>query len=118
MRKSAVLLTLLLALTLEAATSRKVMSVTHITAVRRGNAIYTTATGEVNSGGWTNPRLTAPVVRNGILTYQFTATPPGPNVRVIQMIVEVQADAVRRGAQKVRQVRVNAAQNSMTVDVQ
>lgn len=115
-RKAAVLAVLLLATTLYAATPRKVMSVTHVTAVRRGNAIYTVALGDVPTGGWKNPRLTQPTVRNGILTYQFVAVKPTGIVP--QVITEVQAEAVRRGnIDRIQKVRVNAANNSMTVDV-
>jgi len=54
------------------------------------------ADGQVNSGGWSNPRLEKMRHKdeNGFAVYNFVADPPSPGTIVTHAFVNVQAEAV------------------------
>lgn len=92
-----------------------------ITVKTSGNNLVVTATGAVNSGGWTLPHLRMRETRaaeSDTATVDFLATPPPTNVVVIQALVPVTATArfplPRYGTV---QVQVVAESNSVTAPV-
>jgi hypothetical protein len=92
-----------------------------ITVKTSGNNLVVTATGAVNSGGWTLPHLRMRETRaaeSDTATVDFLATPPPTNVVVIQALVPVAATArfplPRYGTV---QVQVVAESNSVTAPV-
>lgn len=103
------------------ATPKLIYKVDTVTVKASGSDLVVTATGAVNSGGWTLPHLH---IREGraaeadTAVVEFLATPPQLNVVVIQALVPVSAMArfplPRYGTV---QVQVVAETNSVTAPV-
>ena len=103
------------------ATPKLIFKVDTVTVKTSGNNLVVTATGAVNSGGWTLPHLKMREARapgTGTAVVDFFATPPPPSVVVIQALVPVTATArfplPRYGTV---QVQVVAETNSVTSPV-
>ena len=102
-------------------TPKLIYKVDTVTVKASGSNLVVTATGAVNSGGWTLPHLhkreaRAPETDTAVV--EFLATPPPPSVVVIQALVPVSATGrfplPRYGTV---QVRVVAESNSVTAPV-
>lgn len=103
------------------ATPKLIYKVDTVTVKASGSDLVVTATGAVNSGGWTLPHLhirEARAAEADTAVVEFLATPPQPNVVVIQTLVPVSAMArfplPRYGTV---QVQVVAETNSVTAPV-
>lgn len=74
------------------------------------------ATGQVNTGGWANPRL-EPIgeVTDGIQDYDFVADPPKPGVMVTQGIATLKALPINLGrtSSSIRGIRIHSATNNI-----
>lgn len=103
------------------ATPKLIYKVDTVTVKASGSDLVVTASGAVNSGGWTLPHLhirEARAAEADTAVVEFLATPPQPNVVVIQALVPVSAMArfplPRYGTV---QVQVVAETNSVTAPV-
>lgn len=103
------------------ATPKLIYKVDTVTVKASGSDLVVTATGAVNSGGWTLPHLhirEARAAEADTAVVEFLATPPQLNVVVIQALVPVSAMArfplPRYGTV---QVQVVAETNSVTAPV-
>jgi hypothetical protein len=102
-------------------TPKLIYKVDTVTVKASGSDLVVTATGAVNSGGWSLPHLRVRgthAAESDTAIVDFLATPPPPNVVVIQALVPVSAMArfplPRYGTV---QVQVVAETNSVTAPV-
>jgi hypothetical protein len=103
------------------ATPKMIYKVDVVTVKTLGKSIMVTATGAVNSGGWTLPHLRARDIHrpeSDTAIVEFVATPPPPGAVVVQALIPVSASAQfplpRYGTV---QVQVVAESNSVTAPV-
>lgn len=100
------------------ATAKHIYKVDAVTVKVAGNTLLVTATGAVNSGGWTSPqlRLREPhVPESHTAVIDFLAKPPSPSEVVIQAVVPVSATAtLPLQPYGTVQVQVVAETNSVT----
>jgi hypothetical protein len=103
------------------ATPKMIYKVDVVTVKTLGKGIMVTATGAVNSGGWTLPHLRARDIHkpeSDTAIVEFVATPPPPGAVVVQALIPVSASAQfslpRYGTV---QVQVVAESNSVTAPV-
>ena len=106
--------TLLLATPVLAA-DKRVFRIDSLLATQKGGAITLQAKGAVQTGGWSKPRLH--LMRNDghVLTVEFLATPPPPDMTVIDGLVPVTATIQIRG--HAESVHVEADENEITSQV-
>ena len=97
------------------AADKRVFRIDSLIATQKGGAITLQAKGAVQSGGWSKPRLH--LVRNDghVLTVEFLATPPPPDMTVIDGLVPVTATIQIRG--HAESVHVEADENEITSQV-
>jgi len=78
------------------AAQKLIYKVDQVTATTVRNHLVVTATGAVNSGGWTSPRLHLKVFNipeSDTEVVEFLATPPPPNAIVVQTLLPVSVTA-------------------------
>jgi hypothetical protein len=97
------------------AADKRVFRIDSLIATQKGGAITLQAKGAVQSGGWSKPRLH--LIRNDghVLTVEFLATPPPPDMTVIDGLVPVTATIQIRG--HAESVHVEADENEITSQV-
>jgi hypothetical protein len=97
------------------AADKRVFRIDSLIATQKGGQITLQAKGAVQRGGWSKPRLH--LVRNEgrVMTVEFLATPPPPEMTVIDGLVPVTATAQFRGHAEL--VHVEADANEMTSQV-
>jgi len=97
------------------AADKRVFRIDSLIATQKGGAITLLAKGAVQSGGWSKPRLH--LIRNDghVLTVEFLATPPPPDMTVIDGLVPVTATIQIRG--HAESVHVEADENEITSQV-
>jgi len=97
------------------AADKRVFRIDSLIATQKGGAITLQAKGAVQRGGWSKPRLH--LVRNEgrVMTVEFLATPPPPEMTVIDGLVPVTATA--RFRSRAELVHVEADANEMTSQV-
>jgi hypothetical protein len=97
------------------AADKRVFRIDSLLATQKGGAITLQAKGAVQTGGWSKPRLH--LVRNDghVLTVEFLATPPPPDMTVIDGLVPVTATIQICG--HAESVHVEADENEITSQV-
>jgi hypothetical protein len=97
------------------AVEKRVFKIDSLIVTRKAGVIQLKAKGAVQTGGWTKARLH--LLRNDgrVMTVEFLATPPSPEMTVIDGLVPVAASAVVKG--RASSVHVLADQNEMTSEV-
>jgi hypothetical protein len=97
------------------AADKRVFRIDSLLATQKGGAITLQAKGAVQTGGWSKPRLH--LIRNDghVLTVEFLATPPPPDMTVIDGLVPVTATIQIRG--HAESVHVEADENEITSQV-
>ncbi len=115
MRVFPVIAIFLLAAAPAMAADKRVFRIDSLIATQKGGAITLQAKGAVQSGGWSKPRLH--LIRNDghVLTVEFLATPPPPDMTVIDGLVPVTATIQIRG--HAESVHVEADENEITSQV-
>jgi hypothetical protein len=99
--------------------AKQVYKVDSVIATAKGKVITIQAKGAVQSGGWTQAKLHLLHNDGHILTMEFVAAPPSPDMTVIDALVPMTANAVVRTshAAKIVSVRVQATANEVTAQV-
>lgn len=97
------------------AAEKRVFRIDSLIVSQKGGMIELKATGAVQTGGWSKPRLR--VLRNDgkVVTVEFLATPPPSDMTVIDALVPVTAVTEVKG--RASSVRVQADQNEVTSQV-
>jgi hypothetical protein len=106
---------LLLAAAPALAADKRIFRIDSLIATQKGGEVTLQAKGAVPSGGWSKPRLH--VIHNDgrVMTVEFLATPPPPEMTVIDGLVPVAATAQIRG--RAESVHVQADENEITSQV-
>jgi len=94
---------------------KRVFKIDSLIVTRKAGAIHLKAKGAVQTGGWTKARLHLLHNDGRVMTVEFLATPPSPEMTVIDGLVPVAANAVVKG--RAASVHVLADQNEMTSEV-
>jgi len=97
------------------ALEKRVFKIDSLIVTRKAGAIQLKAKGAVQTGGWTKARLHLLHNDGKVMTVEFLATPPSPEMTVIDGLVPVAANAVVKG--RAASVHVLADQNEMTSEV-
>ena len=101
--------------------SKLIFKVDRVTATTVGNHLVVSATGAVNSGGWSEPRLRLQephVPESDTEVIEFFATPPRANEVVIQALLPVSVTAkLPLPHYATVQVEVVAESNSVTAPI-
>lgn len=97
------------------AADKRVFRIDSLIATQKGGQVILQAKGAVQTGGWSKPRLH--LIRNDghVMTVEFLATPPPPEMTVIDALVPVTATAQFRG--RAGSVHVEADENEITSQV-
>ena len=97
------------------AADKRVFRIDSLIATQKGGEVTLQAKGAVQTGGWSKPRLH--LIRNDshVLTVEFLATPPPPDMTVIDGLVPVTATIQIRG--HAESVHVEADENEITSQV-
>ena len=97
------------------AADKRVFRIDSLIATQKGGQVILQAKGAVQTGGWSKPRLH--LIRNDghVLTVEFLATPPPPDMTVIDGLVPVTATIQIRG--HAESVHVEADENEITSQV-
>ena len=103
------------------AASKLIYKVDHVTATTVRDHLMVTATGAVNSGGWSSPRLHMKefhIPESDTEVIEFLATPPRGNEVVIQALLPVSVTAkFALPHYGTVQVKVVAESNSVTAPI-
>ena len=115
MKFSPLIAILLLSAAPAMAADKRVLRIDSLIASQKGGEVILQAKGAVPTGGWSKPRLR--VVHNDgrVMTVEFLATPPPPEMTVIDGLVPVAAKAEIRG--HAESVHVQADINEITSQV-
>jgi hypothetical protein len=115
MRLSPFIATALLLASPALAGDKRVFRIDSLIATQKGGEITLQVRGAVQTGGWSKPRLH--LVRNDgrVMTVEFLATPPPPEMTVIEALVPVTATVQFHG--HVESVHVEADENEITSQV-
>jgi hypothetical protein len=97
------------------AADKRVFRIDSLIATQKGREITLQAKGAVSTGGWTRPRLHLIHNDGHVMTVEFLATPPPPEMTVIDCLVPVTATAQIRG--RAETVHVQADVNEITSQV-
>ena len=97
------------------AAEKRVFKIDSLIVTRKAGVIQLKAKGAVQTGGWTKARLRLLHNDGRVMTVEFLATPPSPEMTVIDGLVPVAANAVVKG--RASSVHVLADQNEMTSEV-
>ena len=97
------------------AADKRVFRIDSLIATQKGGQVILQAKGAVQSGGWSKPRLHLVHSDGHVMTVEFLATPPPPDMTVIGGLVPVAATAQIRG--RAASVHVEADENEITSQV-
>jgi hypothetical protein len=97
------------------AADKRVFRIDSLIATQKGAEIIVQVKGAVQTGGWSKPRLHLVHSDGHVMTVEFIATPPPPEMTVIDGLVPVTAMAQFRGRAAV--VHVEADENEITSQV-
>ena len=97
------------------AADKRVFRIDSLIASQKGGEIVLQVKGAVQRGGWSKPRLHLIHNDGHVLTVEFLATPPPPEMTVIDGLVPVTATAQFRG--RAGLVHVEGDANEMTSQV-
>jgi hypothetical protein len=97
------------------AAEKRVLRIDSLIATRKGGEILLQAKGAVSTGGWSRARLHLLRSDGRVMTVEFLATPPPPDMKVIDGLVPVSAAAKFRG--RAESVHVQADANEITSQV-
>lgn len=97
------------------AADKRVFRIDSLIATQKGGEITVQVKGAVPSGGWTRPRLHITHSDGRVMRMEFLATPPPPEMTVIEGLVPVMAKAQFRGHPE--SVHVQADANEITSQV-
>jgi hypothetical protein len=79
------------------AADKRLFRIDSLIATQKGGEITIQVKGAVQSGGWSKPRLHVMRSDGRVMTVEFLATPPPPEMTVIEGLVPVVAKAQFRG---------------------
>jgi hypothetical protein len=94
---------------------KRVYRIDSLIATQKGGEVTLQAKGAVQGGGWSKPRLHLVHKDGRVMIVEFLATPPPPDMTVIDGLVPVSARAKFRG--RAGSVHVEADQNEITSQV-
>lgn len=97
------------------AADKRVFRIDSLIATQKGGEITLQVKGAVATGGWSKPRLHLIHKDGRVMIVEFLATPPAPDMTVIDGLVPVSAAARFRG--RAQSVHVQADQNEITSQV-
>jgi hypothetical protein len=97
------------------AAEKRVLRIDSLIATRKGGTILLQAKGAVSTGGWSRARLHLIHSDGRVMTVEFLATPPPPEMTVIDGLVPMTATAMFRG--RAESVHVQADANEITSQV-
>ena len=97
------------------AADKRVFRIDSLIATQKGGEVTLQAKGAVQTGGWSKPRLHLVHNDGHVMTVEFVATPPPPEMTVIEGLVPVAATVQIRG--RAESVHVQADQNEITSQV-
>jgi len=97
------------------AADKRVFRIDGLIATQKGGEIALQAKGAVSTGGWSKPRLHLVHNDGHVMTVEFLATPPPPEMTVIDGLVPVTATARIHG--RAGSVHVQAEANEITSQV-
>ncbi len=101
-----------------AAAEKRVYKVDSVIAVVKGQKLIIQAKGAVQTGGWKHPRLHQIRSASGkTVAVEFIATPPPPNMTVIEALVPVEASLELRARSHIANVRAMADANEVVSQV-
>ena len=99
------------------AAEKRVFKIDSLIVTRKAGAIQLKAKGAVQTGGWTKARLHLLHNDGRVMTVEFLATPPSPDMTVIDGLVPVAVVAEIKVKGRASSVHVLADQNEMTSEV-
>ena len=99
------------------AVEKRVFKIDSLIVTRKAGVIQLKAKGAVQTGGWTKARLHLLHNDGRVMTVEFLATPPSPDMTVIDGLVPVAAVAEIKVKGRASSVHVLADQNEMTSEV-
>jgi hypothetical protein len=99
------------------AVEKRVFKIDSLIVTRKAGVIQLKAKGAVQTGGWTKARLHLLHNDGRVMTVEFLATPPSPDMTVIDGLVPVAAVAEIKIKGRASSVHVLADQNEMTSEV-
>jgi hypothetical protein len=88
-----------------------------VIATAKGKTVVVQAKGAVSSGGWKNARLHMVRSDGKTLVMEFIATPPPPDMTVIEVLVPMEASVTIRPHGPVAAVQVMADANDVTAQL-
>ncbi|HKD47455.1 MAG TPA: hypothetical protein VKB67_07195 [Rhizomicrobium sp.] len=94
---------------------KRVLRIDSLIATRKGGQIVLQAKGAVSTGGWSRARLHLLHSDSRVMTVEFVATPPPPEMTVIDGLVPMTATAMFKG--RAESVHVQADANEITSQV-
>jgi len=97
------------------AADKRVFRIDSLIATQKGGEVTLQAKGAVQTGGWSKPRLHLIHSDGHVMTVEFVATPPPPEMTVIEGLVPVTATIQIRG--RAESAHVQAEQNEITSQV-
>ena len=99
------------------AADKRIYKIDSVVATQKGGRVVVQVNGAVQTGGWKSPRLlVVPGDSNRTITIEFLATPPPPNMVVIDALLPVGASAEFKSQGK-GAVKVIASANEMTAQI-
>jgi hypothetical protein len=99
------------------AADKRVYKVDSVIATAKGKTVVVQAKGAVSSGGWKNARLHMVRSDGKTLVMEFIATPPPPDMTVIEVLVPMEASVTIRPHGPVAAVQVMADANDVTAQL-
>jgi hypothetical protein len=93
MKLFSVIAALLLLATPSLAADKRVFRIDSLIATQKGGEVTLQTKGAVQTGGWSKPRLHVIHSDGHVMTVEFVATPPPPEMTVIEGLVPVTASA-------------------------
>jgi hypothetical protein len=99
-------------------TDRRIYKVDSVVATVKGRVLVIEAKGAVRSGGWRDGRLhRIHASEPGTVAVEFVATPPSPDMTVIEGLVPISASLKLPAARKLSAVRAAAEANEVTSQI-
>jgi hypothetical protein len=94
---------------------KRILRIDSLLASQKGGVLELKVSGAVPTGGWSKPRLHVLHNDGKVVTVEFLATPPPPDMTVIEALMPVSASTDVKG--KATSVHVLADQNEVTSEV-
>lgn len=108
MKFSPIIAMLLLSAAPAMAADKRVFRIDSLIATQKGGEVLLQAKGAVSTGGWSKARLRLVHNDGHVMTVEFLATPPPPEMTVIDGLVPVAASAQIRGHAETVHVQADA----------